>query len=332
MNLINSFILYKKTSGKGLKGNSIEKYSNELNRLLMYFREIKGINDDVELIKSINQIDMDGFKQWMIDKNLSISTINGQITTCKQFSNYLLARNIISDDFSKGLKQVSKNNRSGIFKPLQIRPAVIKKDFNILLEMALIKRPNTRCFEFNSTRNVLILMVMATTGFRIESDLLSLKLEDITEDNGVIYFNKKPEDTKNDLPKRVPIVGKCREYYDKYIKMRNNLPTIIDKEYLILSARGKKFNRKNSNDFINEYCEYGNIDKHYTNHCLRHTFSSVGNAIGISHAVLNNIGGWTPDNMQDWYANGIDDETRIEAVTKIEDYLLDIPYLQSVGF
>lgn len=333
MCLVDSFINYKKVSGKGIRPNTISKYSNELNRLLTYFRDKKQIGDEVELVKSINQLDMDNFKNWMIENEFSISTINGQITTCKQFSNYLLARNIIQDDFSKGLKQVNKNNRSGVFKPVKVTNAVTKEDFNNMLKTALTKIPNKRCFEFNSIRNVFLLMVMGVSGFRIDSDFLTLKLSDITEENGIIYFNRKAEDTKTgELDKRIPIVGECRRYYDKYIKLRNNLPEIIDKDYLILSSKGKRFHANNSNNFIKEYCDRIGIGNKYSNHSLRHTFSTVGNILGISHSVIDDLGGWKPNTMQGYYSNGITDEARIEAVQKIENYLIDRRILKGVNF
>ena len=41
MCLVDSFLNYKKVSGKGIRPNTISKYSNELNRLLTYFRDKK---------------------------------------------------------------------------------------------------------------------------------------------------------------------------------------------------------------------------------------------------------------------------------------------------
>ena len=306
----------------GIEKSTEDKYRSLLNMFFDYMKEIKNTDNELEILNSVTRLDMDDFRDYLlIEKHRAISTVNELIVIVKSFNHYLLDREIITNDFTKNMKQVKFNPKNEKIKAPIIKDAMIEKDYKNIISATYIKANGARNFEFNSARDRLILSFMASTGTRIQ-ETLSIRMDMIEkQDENTYFINVSEEDVKNDMNKKTPLVGKCLKYFKEYLEQRKKLKNIVDSKYLFLSAKGKVVNKQNVNDLINKYCGYANINKKLSPHSFRHYFSAQGNAKGINPALINIIAGWKPQSMQDKYAfEGLKNnrEAQVEACLKIQ--------------
>ena len=324
MSYIDDF-LQDKLDVDAIEMNTYMAYGGDLKRFAKYFREHKNMSLE-ETIQKITPKDIDEFKKWMAynyENQYAISTVNRTLGRIKQFNEYLIHEEITNNYFMKGVKKIKYNPKNEKIKRKKLKDFISKDEFNILMKTCEEGYRGGRYKWFNSPRNKFILSFMFSTGARI-SEVLNIKLNMISYSCGVPFVTFSDLDTKADIPKSIPICGKCLEFYKEYMEQRKKIK-IIDEGYLVLSPKGRKLDKGNVNDFLEKLCKECNIKKHITNHCFRKLFSSVGNILGISPVIINVIGGWSNKTvMQYMYAeNGITDEAILKAVEDIQNFLFE---------
>ena len=333
---VQSFIDIKTISGRGIKGNSPNTYKGNLNRMFKYFNSKFGIEDNDEIVRTLSPLDMDELKVWMIKNEYAVSTINGTLGTAKQLSLFLLSRNIIEKDFMSGVELISENNQYKNLKKKKVKDQMEKEDINALIKSCLTRYDGERDYEFNSVRNIFIMLLCMSTGMRV-GEAVSIKFDQMyLTDGNELYVHFTEEQTKCRIAKDICICGYALKYFNKYIEMRKNIKyEIVDKDYLILSAKGKKFNEKNVNDFLLKYEKRIDGNKHFSSHCFRYLFTNTGNVdCRESIVLINKIGGWSNKGlMQFHYAEaGITEKDILRCCLSVQEYLIDKRYYKGTSF
>lgn len=281
--------------------NTVLNYKSDILLFLEDIKQIKKIKEysEEQFFKSINNDDIEDWMQLVLNDNntesmtvlqhgsYAPSSINRKISSLRLFFEYLKEnKNLIEKNpFNNVMFCKEKNKKKKDILNLTEIKTVIAETYN--------KRATDRCFEFNSARIRFVMALMASTGLRI-SELLSIELQDIEkidEDNYMI--NISGDRVKNDIDKRVPICGIVSEYYNEYMCERKKLKTLVDKNILILSNRGKKITRTRTESDIKKFVERAGINKTINNHSFRHIFRTSLTKNNVNESLICIIGGWS---------------------------------------
>ena len=335
MCLVDKFI-NNKIIEDAIEEHTQKKYRQELGRYFEYFSKKYNTEDELEIIKNTKRDDIDEFRDYLlINKYYAVSTVNGTLITLRQFDRYLTDRHIIEESFMNNVKEVKLNIKNKNLKPKKKKEIITPEEMNKLIACSLTKVRFQKDFNYNSVRNCFCILLLMSTGMR-NDELVNITLDRIENRNGILFINFSKEHTKKDIPKTVPIVGKALEYYNKYIENRNELKTIVDKDYLLLSSNGEKLNTRDINRMISKYAKITNINKAITPHSCKKFFSAICNICNISEIICKCIAGWSlGGDMMSYYAKDNilqADDVLVDAVQKVLDFTLDKEYLKSVNF
>ena len=176
MNLDIHLDIYKEflLSEKNLSQNTINNYTVDLKKFLVFFNEYESINQNIEkYISSLRK------------KNISNTTVNRKISSLKNFLKFLHSEKIIKDinlDIFESL-----NNTKKI--PKAISKDEINKIFNSL----------NNSNHINKNIYIIILKLMYLSGLRI-SEALALKWSDLSKSNMTLnIYGKGSKERKSYL-------------------------------------------------------------------------------------------------------------------------------------
>ena len=293
------------------------------NTLVSYNSDIKIFFDDImkkegcgelEAIKMVDSIFVEKFindnKQLIKDKEYSKSSLNRKLASLTLFYDWIISMGLL-DIKHNPFKGVERFNDTESEEKDSLAIEEVKK----LIQCTYEKRRGDKQFEFVSARTRLIIALMTTTGMRIE-EILNLQRSFIEpcDDDYIIVIPK--EFSKNNKPRRVPLCGIVKKYYDEYLEIRNTID--INSDLLILSNKYKKFTTKDSRSAIKKYVErIGITDRNIGNHSFRHTFRCVLTEKNTNESLLCCIGGWSRKRLGNQSDVYLHDDERLDRV-KIE--------------
>ena len=244
--LIKSFSTYLRIE-RSLSNNTIESYSNDLNKLADFFipKSLSAskvrLNDLKEFITSISEI-------------LSETSQSRIISSIKSFYKFLLIENLIQSDPSENL----------------VSPKVGRKLPNVLTieEINLI----IKCIETShiGVRNKAIIEIIYGCGLRV-SELTNLLLSNLFLKQGYIKIVGK-----GNKERLTPIGSLAVESLNDFLKnIRPNLK-INDKfsDHVFINNRGTSLSRSMIFKMIKRYVLKANINKDISPHSLRHSFAT----------------------------------------------------------
>ena len=244
--LIKSFSTYLRIE-RSLSSNTIESYSNDLNKLADFFipKSLSAskvrLNDLKEFITSISEI-------------LSETSQSRIISSIKSFYKFLLIENLIQSDPSENL----------------VSPKVGRKLPNVLTieEINLIiKSIETSHI---GVRNKAIIEIIYGCGLRV-SELTNLLLSNLFLKQGYIKIVGK-----GNKERLTPIGSLAVESLNDFLKnIRPNLK-INDKfsDHVFINNRGTSLSRSMIFKMIKRYVLKANINKDISPHSLRHSFAT----------------------------------------------------------
>ena len=244
--LIKSFSTYLRIE-RSLSSNTIESYSNDLNKLADFFipKSLSAskvrLNDLKEFITSISEI-------------LSETSQSRIISSIKSFYKFLLIENLIQSDPSENL----------------VSPKVGRKLPNVLTieEINLIiKSIETSHI---GIRNKAIIEIIYGCGLRV-SELTNLLLSNLFLKQGYIKIIGK-----GNKERLTPIGSLAVESLNDFLKnIRPNLK-INDKfsDHVFINNRGTSLSRSMIFKMIKRYVLKANINKDISPHSLRHSFAT----------------------------------------------------------
>lgn len=230
--------------------HTVNAYVNDL----LFFKEFLKTNFEQETLEDVNYGMIRSWIVFMVDNEMSNSSVNRKIASLKSFYKFLLKIKQISS--SPLLKHKSLKTP----KILQI-PFSEKELDNVLNE---IKYPEG----FDGVRDKLIIDLFYTTGIR-RSELIGLKIQNVNTSTATIKVLGKRN--KERILPILPIISK---QINLYLSERARLEQVKDSEYFFLMLKGVKLNDSFVYRLINYY--FSNVSEKVKKspHILRHTFAT----------------------------------------------------------
>jgi integrase/recombinase XerD len=244
--LARRFLSYLKVE-KGVSSNTVQAYSNDLNKLISFAqcheKELVSLerNDLIELIIELK------------DANASDATLARLTSVIKQFYKFLVAEGDLQRD-PASLIEVRKTWQT---LPRFLTDAEVGR---------LIAQP-----EVNTNfglRDKAMLEVLYATGLRV-SELINLKTADLDWDKGVIAcFGKGSKQ------RQVPIGKTAIDILKRYFVIRRKLLLGKSSHFLFVEEGGAPLTRQKFWKLIKEYGRQAKIE-YVTPHMLRHSFATI---------------------------------------------------------
>lgn len=232
---------------KKYSNETINSYHNDLNKYYDYLIK-NGLN-----VNEIKRKDIMEYTKYLKNENLSMRTINHNVSSLRSFYKFLL----INDKFINNPMEYVKSPK--IKKTL---PKVLSYDeVKNLLDINLKSK-----YDY---RNKAMLELMYATGLRV-SELVNLKINDIDLKNDVVRTMGK-----GNKERIVPIGDYSILFVEEYINnYRCSLLKKTDTNYLFLNNRGQKLTRQGFYRIIKKIAEEKNIKTDISPHILRHSFAT----------------------------------------------------------
>ncbi len=244
--LIRSFVTYLKIE-RSLSINTIESYSNDLNKLANFLKP-----KSISALK-VRLNDLKGFIT-SISEILSETSQSRIISSIKSFYKFLLIENLIQSDPSENL----------------VSPKIARKLPNVLTveEINLIiKSIGSNHIEI---RNKAIIEIIYGCGLRV-SELTNLLLSNLFLNQGYIKIVGK-----GNKERLTPIGSKAIESLNNFLTNVRPTLKINDKfsDHVFINNRGKSLSRSMIFRIIKKYVLKANINKDISPHSLRHSFAT----------------------------------------------------------
>ena len=287
--------------------NTIKSYVCDITLFLNNMAEKKSITDEIELLKSITNDDVE---DWIKEqRGCAFTTINRKIIILKKYFRYIAVnKKIIPFSPFDGIKEISppknilKAKQEGklLYKLKEKKTCISLEEVWKLINSTYTRGYKERSFEFTSVRDRFLLSMLFTTGLRIE-ELLNVKVNQIKPYDYGFMIEGIP--SKTGVVKRVPIANKSLGYYNNYLSAREKYKNGKKSDYLIINERGNKCTDQYINEKLSKLVDKAEIDKHITCHSFRYGFKTYSTAKGINTDVIALIGGWKNDlsNQADTY-------------------------------
>ena len=299
--------------------NTVTNYVSDVKQFLNFVLNNKEekIEDENELIKNINNEDVNDYRKSLYLDNKKLSTINRKIASIGDFFNYVKSKNIVKENPADNVKRYSGKL---VMSDTKVKDILTDDEIKLMFRKSYVRNKGENLFDFKVASDRFILARMLETGGRI-NEYLKSKFTDLQEiTNGymlVIPANR----VKNTLEKRFPIVGKLLMYYNDYISERKALG--IESEYIFVSSNGKALVGRDINMTIKKLLKKADIDKHITNHCFRYMATNIMLQRGVPRDIINKILGWTSENyrMQNRYGAFYDMSTMDKEILRACDFI-----------
>lgn len=231
--------------------NTVISYQRDLMIFKQFLEAEKITSFDV-----IERKDIQYFLVFLTQKGYAASTQNRMISTLKQFFNFLLIEQVISNS-PMTLIQSGK------------KPKKLPKVLSFEQVEQFIQAPDVTTMW--GIRDCAIIELMYATGLRV-SELVQLTLNQVHIEMGFVQTVGK-----GDKERIVPIGEIAQEWLERYLqevrpafqKKSSNTP------YFFLNERGKKFTRQGIWKNFNKYAKIAGIDQEMLSpHVLRHSFAT----------------------------------------------------------
>lgn len=228
---------------------------------------VKSYQNDLESFKafifeeysqsSLNDVNYPQIRNWivsMVEKDISNRSINRKISALNTYFKFLLK---VGDVQSNPL---AKHKALKTSKTIQV-PFSESEISTVLDELHYDD-------DFEGIRNKLIIELFYSTGIR-RIELVELKL------NSINFYNKTLKVLgKRNKERIVPLIKPVLETLVKYLKRRNELPSIADTDRLFLTQKGVKIYETLVYRIINDYFSIASSKAKRSPHILRHSFAT----------------------------------------------------------
>jgi len=235
-------------------------------------------------LDSYSSSDAARFRDWLIDKGLSTSSIRRIFSTIRAVFNLT-----IHED---GLD--CKNAFANTFLPTDERPK------RVSISPEDIKRIQKICFEIADEKRLLITL-LSDTGMRL-SEALGLVWSDVNLDHEYPHISLKPHpwrSLKTSGSKRlIPLVGAA---YDAVkIMHRQRVSKFLFNSY----TDEKRCNGNSASAALNKWLKQYVPDA--VVHSFRHSFRDRMRNAGVQSEMIDQLGGWSNKTIGQWYGTGFE--------------------------
>lgn len=249
MNNLKAFQDYLRLE-KNYSLHTVNAYVNDL----FFFQEFLKNNFDQERLELVNYSMIRSWIVYMVDEDISNSSVNRKISSLKSFYKFLLK-----------IGQIKSNpllKHKSLKTPKKIQIPFSEKELDDVLNH--IQYPKG----FDGIRDKLIIDLFYTTGIR-RAELINLKIQNVD-----LLKNTIKVLGKRDKERLVPILPIISKQINLYISERAQIEQIKDNEYFFLMLKGVKLSDSFVYRLINYY--FSNVSEKVKKspHILRHTFAT----------------------------------------------------------
>lgn len=236
---------------KGLSGNSINAYINDITKLLEFIKSnFKGITPQKVRLNHLKS-----FIEYLNERGVSPRTQARTISGIKSYFKFLLIEESINSDPTSLLESPRIGRKL---------PDVLSlEEIDTLINAIDVEKPEGQ-------RNRAILETLYSCGLRV-SELVSLRISDLFLEQGYVKIKGKGE--KERLvpisPRAIAEIKKYVETYRKTLKIASNA-----KDILFLNRRGQMLSRVMIFTVIKNLAEAINLNKKISPHTFRHSFAT----------------------------------------------------------
>lgn len=241
-------------------------------------------------LEDTNYIAVRGYLEYLTNKGLKESYINGLIKCFRAYFTYCMRENYIY-----------KNPMDKIYA--QKEPLTLINTFNNEEVARMIKYYHGSRFLDN--RNQLIMVILLDTGIR-NTELCELKMTDIRDTYINIYGKGKKI-------RHVPITAIINKTMIKYLRIRENYirdKINYDKEYLLLSQKGKRLTKETIENIVRKCGQDCNVRKEIriSPHTCRHYYAQAQLKNGCDIFTVSRLLGHSKIDITKRYLQSMHDE------------------------
>ena len=275
MNLFNEYKLHHIEKSEC----TLETYEVAVKQFYDFMNE-QGFTSENEIIKNTDWSKAVMFRNVLIKKEYNPYSINNRISALRSFFKFLLLTRKVQENPFDSVENVGTNGVE------QRSSYLTESEYKKLLQVIIT--PNGKKqdkFYFTSKRDVFMVAMMITGGFRI-SEILSMQLDQINIEKKFVQVLGKGKKLR-----KIPLSGQVLNLMEEYLAVRNDVDPVDDT--LFVSIKGKPLSRQATNENIKKYTARAGIDKPITNHSLRHTALTGMAEKGLPVAKVSAIAGHT---------------------------------------
>ena len=214
------------------------------------------ISKEYEML-SIDDIHYSQIRSWivtLVESGISNRTINRKTSSLNSFYKFLLKTEIITSN------PLAKHKVLKTSKKIQI-------PFSENEMTSVIKDLESET-DFKGVRNRLIVELFYATGIR-RIELVQIKMEHLDMSNKTLKVLGK-----RNKERFIPLIDSVIVTAKAYLELRNNLDSILDRDYLFLTKTGLKIYENLVYRIINDYFSKASSKVKRSPHILRHSFAT----------------------------------------------------------
>lgn len=190
----------------------------------------------------------------LVDSGLSARSVNRKVSSLKSYYKFLLKIGRI--EINPLLQHKALKSGQDVQVPFS--------ESEIDTVMELLKASE----DFEGARDLLIVELLYSTGIR-RAELIHIKMGDIGVSERILKVLGK-----RNKERLIPLLPSVVETYLKYLEYRNDLETIVDEEWLLLTSKGHKIYETLVYRVINSYFGKASEKVKKSPHILRHSFAT----------------------------------------------------------
>lgn len=235
---------------KNYSPKTIIAYQNDINS----FKEF--ISDEFQQ-SSLIKVNYSQIRSWivlLVNSGISNKTINRKISSLNSFYKFLK---------KTGVNKINPLNEHKSLKTKSIVQIPFSKS-----EVSNVLNPENFTKDFDGVRDNLILEILYCTGIR-RNELINLKINNIDLANQRIKVLGK-----RNKERYIPILNSTVQLLNSYLELRNKLNFINDKDFLLITSRGKKIYENLVNRVTKKYFSKYSSKLKKSPHILRHSFAT----------------------------------------------------------
>ena len=245
-----SFKAYLKLE-RGLSGNSVEAYQNDVSKLFQYY---DFLGKELHL-KELTESDLHTFVIWLSELGMLANSQARVISGIKSFFNFLLLEQLIEADPSEKLESPQLSRKlPDVLNVLEI---------NSLIEAIDLSKPE-------GMRNKAIIEVLYGCGLRV-TELITLRISDLNTDQEYVKVTGK-----GNKERIIPIGETALTYIEIYlreVRVHANIKKGHE-DYVFLNRLGTRLSRISIFTMIKDLALAIGLKKSISPHTFRHSFAT----------------------------------------------------------
>lgn len=239
---------------KGFSPNTIAAYRNDLYSLASFAEAELARGGSSPVWTGLSRQDVLSYLLNLKERNYAATTQARKVAAAKSFFSFMVSEGKLKDSPARNVGAPS------VGRPLP-KPISISQVRRLLEQPAKLATPEAK-------RDRAMLELLYASGMRV-SELVSLNLDDITDDGFVRCFGKGHKE------RLIPIHQRAAIAVEEYIgEARSHLVGNGPEKALFLNRRGERLTRQGFWQILKGYAKSAELGEEVTPHTLRHSFAT----------------------------------------------------------